>query len=76
MTKPECLTAQAKSMVLMTRILEGSSEVEKNLLVAKHRVSHPKAANIEISIIKQVVEMGVIMAKEGRNKATNLWDMK
>lgn len=29
LTKPECLTAQAKSMVLMTRILEGSSEVEK-----------------------------------------------
>ena len=45
LTKGECLTAQAKSMVAITRILEGSSEARNNLLVAKHMNSNANATS-------------------------------
>lgn len=58
------MTAQAKSMVDMTMILEGSSEANNNLLVGKHRISHAKTTSAEISNIKQAVEMEVISQEE------------
>lgn len=68
MTKGECLTAQAKSMVAMTRILEGSSEARNNLLVARHINSNANATNVKIFDIKQVVEMEVTTVEEGKNQ--------
>lgn len=47
MTKRDYLTAQAKSMVAMTRILEGSSETRDNLLAARQGLA--KATSVEIS---------------------------
>lgn len=45
----------------MTRILEGFSEVRDNLLVARHWIAHVKTTSVEISNIKQAVEMGVTL---------------
>lgn len=76
LTKGECLTAQARSMMAMTKILGDSSEARDNLLAARHRISHAKATSIEISNIKQAVEMGVISQEEGKNKVAELLEMK
>lgn len=76
MTKGKRLMSQAKSMVAITRILEVSSEAKDNLLVARHRISHAKATCVEVSNIKQAIEMEVIMVEEGKNKIADLLGMK
>lgn len=72
LTKGECLTAQAKSMVAITRILEGSSEARNNLLVAKHMNSNANATSVKIFNIKQVVEMEGTTIEEEKNKVVVL----
>lgn len=66
LSKGKCLTAEAKGMMAMTMILEGFSEARDNLLVVRLMINHAKARSVEISIIKQVVDMGVIIVKEGQ----------
>ena len=58
--------AHTKSMVVMTRILEGSNEARDNLLAARHRINNVEATSVEISNIKQTIEMGVITVEEGK----------
>ena len=50
LTRSECLVA-------MTRILKGFSEAKDKLLAARQRISNAKATSVEISNIKQAVEM-------------------
>ena len=76
LTKCECLMAQQKHMVAITRILEGSSEARGNLLVARHRIGHAKATSVEISNIKQAMEMRVLSIEEGKKKVAKLLDVK
>lgn len=53
--------AQAKTMVTMTSMLEGSSD---DLLATRDRNSHPKATSAKIFNINYVEEMGVITIDE------------
>lgn len=76
LSKGKCLMAQAKTMVAMTRMLEGSSEARDNLLAPKHRNSRPKATSVEIFNIKHVVEMGVITFEDENSKVVELLAMK
>lgn len=50
----------------MTRILEGSSEARDNLLAARQRINNAEATSVELSNIKQTIEMGVITEKDGK----------
>lgn len=76
LSKGKWLMAQAKTMVAMTRMLEGLSEARDNLLAPKHRNSHPKATSVEIFNIKHVVEMGVITFEHENSKVAELLGMK
>ena len=52
---------------------------ETNLLEAKHRISHAKATSVEISDIKQMVEMKlmeVLSIEEEKKKVIELLGMK
>lgn len=76
LNKGECLEAQAKSMLAISRILEGSSEVRDNLLVARYKIFHAKATIVKISNIKQVVEMGMMSEDDGKLKVVDLLGVK
>lgn len=68
--------AQTKSMIVVTRILKGSSEARHNLLVTRHRISHAKAMNLEITHIKTTVEMGLMSEEDEESKVAELLGIK
>lgn len=53
-------------MVAMIKIFKFLYEARDNLLATRSRINNSKATSMEISNIKQVVEMGVLSEENGK----------